>query len=101
MVDSVSTFLVLLRAVLRLYNESVSAEKADAIDQLAKYVQFDPQPFRAVLQLKSQKVGPAAGEMAMLFGQYLSSIEHVLQSVDRQMHPTTHATNQATENSHG
>ena len=55
MVASVSTFLVLLRAVLRLYNEPVPAEKADALAPLAKHVKFDPQPIREVLEIKTQR----------------------------------------------
>jgi hypothetical protein len=87
MVASVSTFLVLLRAALRLYNESAPAEKADALDPLADHVAYDPQPIRAVLELRTQKNRPAPGEMESLFGQYLQSIEQVVHSVDRFLHP--------------
>jgi len=89
MVASVSTFMVLLRAALRLYNDSVPAEKADALDQLAEHVKFDPQPFRAVLELKKRQSRPASGEMESLFGQYLQSIEQVVQVVDRHLHPSS------------
>jgi hypothetical protein len=89
MVASVSSFLVLLRAALRLYNDSVPAEKSDALDELVRHMKFDPQPFHAVLQLKSRKIGPAAGQMAELFGQYLLSIEQVVRGVDRQLHPSS------------
>jgi hypothetical protein len=89
LVASVSTFMVLLRAILRLYNDSVPAEKADALDQLAVYVKFDPQPFRAVLKLKKQQSRPVAGEMKRLFGQYLQSIEQVVHAVDRHLHPSS------------
>jgi hypothetical protein len=99
MFASISTFLVLLRASLRLYNDSVPAEKADSLDQLSKHLTFDPQPFRAVLSLKNQKSMPTAGEMARLFAQYLSSIEQVVQGVDRHLHPS-HVAHQSTEGSH-
>lgn len=101
MVASISTFLVLLRAVLRLYNDSAPMEKVNALDQLARHMKFDPQPFHAVLDLKRRQVRPADGEMASLFGQYLTSIEQVVQNVDRHLHPSTEMSNHlATENSH-
>jgi hypothetical protein len=84
---SVSTFLVLLRAVLRLYNESVPAEKADVLGPLAEYVTYDPQPIRAALALRTRRQRPEPGEMERLFGQYLQSIEQVVCAVDRYLHP--------------
>jgi hypothetical protein len=86
MASSVSTFLVLLRAVLRLYNESVPAEKADVLGPLAEYLTYDPQPIRMAVQLKTRKQQPGPGEMERLFGQYLQSIEQVVCAVDRYLH---------------
>lgn len=97
MVASVSTFLVLLRAALRLYNDSVPSEKIQALDQLAAHIPFDPEPFRAVLSLKHQKPKPPPGEMQTLFGKYLSSIDHVVHAVDRHLH----ASPPNSEKSHG
>jgi hypothetical protein len=97
MIASVSTFLVLMRAALRLYNVAVPVEKADALEQLASHIQFDPQPFRAVLKLKGQKQAPPRGEVQDLFRQYLSAIEHVVHAVDRHL---SHSPN-SSENSHG
>jgi hypothetical protein len=87
MIISVSSFLVLMRAILRLYNESSPAEKADALGPLAEHVTYDPQPFRRVLDLRTHKNGPAPGETEELFGQYLHSIEQVVHSVDQYLHP--------------
>ena len=63
MIASVSTFLVLLRAALRLYNEAAPTEKTKAAAELTKYIQFDPQPLLAVQQLKQQPHQPTAGEV--------------------------------------
>jgi hypothetical protein len=88
MVRSVSTFLVLLRAALRLYADSVSVHKADVLNPLAKHVDYDPVPFRAVLELRARQAGPAPGEIDGLFGRYLQSIEQAVCAVDRYLHPT-------------
>ena len=85
LVASVSTFSVLLRACLRLYNESAPAEKTKAVEELAKHIKFDPQPLLAVQQLKQRTHKPTAGEIESLFGQYLNSIEQVVQAVDRHL----------------
>ena len=74
MAASVSTFLVLFRAALRLYDESAPPQKATALEKLAQHVQFDPQPFRSVLELKHNKQQPIAGQIESLFTQYLESI---------------------------
>ena len=101
MMASVSTFIVLLRAILRLYNDATPTEKSEVLDMLAKHVEFDSQPFRTLLELKSRKASPAPGEIANLFNQYLMSIEQIVQAVDRQMHPSSQLSQHlATEDSH-
>jgi hypothetical protein len=91
MTASVSTFLVLFRAALRLYDESAPPpQKAAALDKLAQHVQFDPQPFHSVLELKRNKQKPIAGQIESLFAQYLESIDRVVHAVDqhlRSLHP--------------
>jgi hypothetical protein len=86
MIDSVSTFLVLMRAALRLYNESAPAEKAKALEELRRHVTFDAQPFTAVQELKSQRRMPPPGEVESLFSRYLASIEQVVGAVDQHLH---------------
>ncbi len=85
MTASVSTFLVLFRAALRLYDESVPAEKASALEKLAQHVQFDPQPIRHVLELKHKHEKPAAGQIESLFTHYLESIDRVVHAVDQHL----------------
>ena len=43
------------------------------------------QPLLAVQQLKQRAHKPTAGEIESLFGQYLNSIEQVVQTVDRHL----------------
>jgi hypothetical protein len=91
---SLSTFLVLMRASLRLYNDPVGAEKSDAIDRLAKHVQFDPQPLKDVLEYKKRQAAPAPGEVESLFSRYLASIERIVHAVDHHLRETTRPSNQ-------
>jgi hypothetical protein len=85
MAASVSTFLVLFRAALRLYEDSAPAQKAAALDKLAQHVQFDPQPLHRVLELKHKHEKPAAGQIESLFAQYLESIDRVVHAVDQHL----------------
>ena len=62
--SSVAGFLVLFRAVLRLFQEDVPAAKADALRLLAEHIPFDPQPLLEIDALKHRRrklreVGPA------------------------------------------
>ena len=100
MVASVSTFLVLLRAALRLYSDSVPPEKADALGPLSEHLKYDSEPFRTVLELKSRKHQPAPGEMEALFDRYLRSIEQVVHAVDRHLHPQETSGQPLPEKSH-
>ena len=86
---SVSTFLVLMRAALRLYNESAPADKTVALEELNRHIEFDRQPFLAVLDLKKRKQKPTAGEIESLFSRYLTSIETIVTAVDKQLRPTS------------
>jgi hypothetical protein len=86
MIDSVSTFLVLMRAALRLYNDSAPAEKAKALEELGRYVTFDLQPFTAVQELKARPQKLPPGEVESLFGRYLASIQQVAEAVDWDLH---------------
>src|SRR5205085_7742151 len=85
MAASVSTFLVLFRAALRLFDESAPPQKAAALDKLAQHMQFDPQPFHRVLELKHNKQQPVAGQIESLFAKYLEAIECVVQAVDQHL----------------
>jgi hypothetical protein len=92
MADSISTFLVLLRAAARLYNQAVPAEKAAALTELHARIPFDKQPFLDVLELKQNKLPAAATTADQLFERYLTSIEQVIRGVDRHLHADKAAT---------
>ena len=87
MARSVSSFLILLRAVLRLYNEAVPAEKADVLAPLAEHLAFDAQPFRDVLALRTTRRWIDLAELEDLFDRYLRSIVQVVRAVDGYLQP--------------
>ena len=90
---SLSTFLVLIRAALRLYNDDVAADKLDALDRLARQVPFDLQPLRDVLAYKKRQAHPQPGEVQALFARYLAAIEQIVHAVDLYLRKTAPPTN--------
>ncbi len=89
MLASVSTFLVLLRAALRLYNDAVPAEKARALHQLAERLQLDLSPIGRVAEAKTGGLPSEAEAIEKLFAEYLTAIQQVVAAIDRHLHPTT------------
>lgn len=86
MSESVTPFLVLCRAAVRLHREEVPAYKIDAFRVLADEVGFNPGPFLAALDLKHRKPGDA--DTRTLFESYLNTVERIVESIDRRG-PTT------------
>jgi hypothetical protein len=81
MVQSVSTFLVLLRAALRLYQNTVPNIKLEALHELAKHISFDTKPFERLFELKAQSLKRRRTANAVTFESYLSSIESVANAI--------------------
>jgi hypothetical protein len=80
MIESVSAFLILFRASLRLHDEKLPPKKIDAVSVLKKYVEFDVQAFNEVWSIKE---GNKTKVDAMdLFKRYLQSIETLIDSID-------------------
>lgn len=86
MVQSLSTFLVLFRAALRLFDETVPQKKMDALEKLAAHLSFDVSVFKTVQQLKDGEVKPKEIEIGELFGNYLKTAEGVIDAVDAYIH---------------
>jgi len=80
MIQSLSSFLVLFRATLRLFDQDVPARKMDALKQLAVKLEFDVRPFEQVNALKQGQ--PVTEELESLFKKYLHSITEVIDAVD-------------------
>lgn len=84
--SSLSTFLVLFRAALRLWQSEVPAHKREALKLLAGHVGFDPKVFDTVSALKEGQSGATDIAAESLFEEYLATIEQVIQAVDRHIH---------------
>ncbi|MBN2162468.1 MAG: nucleotidyltransferase domain-containing protein [Pontiellaceae bacterium] len=82
MVQSLSTFLVLFRAALRLFEQDVPRKKMDALEKLATHLDFEVSVFKTVRQLKDGLLKAKDLPVAELFGNYLKTIECVIDAVD-------------------
>ena len=82
MADSVATFLVLARHVLRLRAIApVPITKRDVLASLATNLNIDVAPFQRLLNLRSgEKLGDVDAET--LFTLYLGSVEKLIDTVD-------------------
>jgi hypothetical protein len=86
LVESLSNFLVLFRAALRLYQHDVPAAKLDALLALSKHIEFAPEPFATIQQIKAKT---RRGEDVVandLFASYLTAIERIISAVDFKLH---------------
>lgn len=82
MTGSLSTFLVLCRAALRLYQAEVPLKKMEVLPLLSKYVFFDPAVFGIVHDLKAGKKKLKDVDPLRLFEDYLQAVERVVAAVD-------------------
>lgn len=85
LIASLSSFLVLFRAALRLFQSDVPNRKMDALLALARRIPFDTRPFETVKQMKEgHKVpGLVADD---LFAEYLRAVETVVDAVHDILH---------------
>ncbi len=84
---SLSSFLVLFRAALRLYQDEVPMPKLEALRALATHLGFDPQVFLTIQQLKEGKLKARDVSPPDLFAQYLAAVEAIVEAVDRRIRP--------------
>ena len=82
MVGSLSTFLVLFRAALRLLEKEVPQKKFHALEKLAGHLDFDVSVFQTVQALKDGTKKTNAVDVPELFSNYLKTIECVIDTVD-------------------
>jgi len=84
MVESLSSFAALFRAVLMLRGREVPVAKRDAIHATASELGLDVAPFDRILELSSSsraKLNEA--EANKIFGAYLNQLERVIDAVDQ------------------
>lgn len=81
LINSLSTFLVLFRAALRLQDGTPPAKKLEALAELRKRIDFDDEVFRLVEEMKEGLKHKELDALA-LFARYLKSVETVVDAVD-------------------
>jgi hypothetical protein len=86
MTGSLSTFLVLFRASLRLFEETIPQKKFEALEKLSTHLDVERSVFQTVQDLKdgSKKAKDLSTEE--LFKNYLKTIECVIDAVDAYIH---------------
>lgn len=81
LVSSISAFLTLFKAVLRLYGETPPAKKMEVLPILAKHIKFDEEIFSIVWELKAGKKRPGLAS-TQIFSRYLTAAQNVTNDVD-------------------
>ncbi len=84
MTRSVSTFLVLFRGALRLYQSTVPMQKLDALAALSKHVPINVTVFETIMQLKAGRKLPGVVP-ERLFGDYLAAIDGLTAAIDSRL----------------
>ena len=82
MVRSLSSFLVLFRAGLRLFTDDIPQKKFQALEQLNATIPVPLEVFRKVQQLKDGTLKPKAVDADALFEDYTKTVESVTDAVD-------------------
>lgn len=84
MCDSLSTFLVLFRAALRLYEVEVPQGKLEALQALTRHIAVDRQPFErlAAARAHSQSRSPSKFVVDVTFAEYVDAIEAVVHAIN-------------------
>jgi hypothetical protein len=81
LVNSLSTFLVLFRAALRLQGGTPPVKKMEALAALRKHIDFDDEVFRRVEEIKEGRKHKETDAL-LLFARYLKAVETVAEAVD-------------------
>ena len=81
MVASVSAFLTLFKAALRLYGEVPPAKKMEVLPMLSKHIKFDAEVFALVWEVKGGGKHPGITSV-QIFSRYLTAVQSVTDAVD-------------------
>ena len=82
MIKSLSTFLVLFRASLRLYQDDIPAKKIHVLEALAEHISFDKDIFMEIEDIRTGKKKSRDIQPDELFERYLKTVEEVVDAVD-------------------
>ena len=88
MIDSLSSFAALFRAVLMLFGDEAPVSKPEVVRATTRRLQLDPSPFERIFELRSDGNLPSSEKEANdLFAAYMFQIEQVVEAVD-ELRPT-------------
>lgn len=93
LITSLSTFLVLFRAALRLFQDNIPAKKMDALKALADHIPCDPSVFETIQALKEGREKIREHDIINMFDRYLRTVENVVDAVDSYIHKTNEGEN--------
>lgn len=82
MAESVTTFVVLARHVLRLAGQQAPFARPGILQHAATHFQIDPQPFHTLLEWRSTKQAPKGAPAVKLLETYLAQIDALVAVVD-------------------
>lgn len=86
MVQSLSSFLVLFRASLRLFATDIPQKKFQALEKLNETIPIPCDVFSKVQKLKDGSLKPKTVDAELLFEEYMKSVETVTDAVDQYIH---------------
>lgn len=82
LVQSLSTFQVLFRAALRLYELESGVGKSEAVTRLANHIPFDSKSFAELHSIKMGTLSPKQVDAEDLFSKVLHSVATIADAVD-------------------
>jgi hypothetical protein len=85
MIESLSSFAALFRAVLILHGVEPPLTKPEILAATAEHLKIDGEPFQEILALRDRGVTADFDEVVAnkLFSRYMREIEHVIEVVDK------------------
>jgi len=83
MAESLSSFAVLFRHVLRLLGEEPPKKKREVVLSLASRLNLDREPFLKILSVREDNKKLVEAEAHQVFAGYLAQIERVIEAVDK------------------
>jgi hypothetical protein len=85
MIESLSSFAALFRAVLLLHGVEPPVAKREVIGATIKYLKINGEPFEKILVLREKNASNSLNEVSAneLFSAYMREIESVIEAVDK------------------
>lgn len=82
MINSISTFLIVFKYVVRMLGEVPPKKRLDALNILAERIGLNPDPFILIFKMKNQDKDALKLEPDSIMEEYLKEIEKVVDFVD-------------------